>query len=96
MLKKTVASLAVAAFFGGAVQTQVAQADNDDIWDLMNPAWWADRFDDDDDDWRYRYYDYGPGRYAYAGPYGWGYPGYNPQNLMQTKKKQPPAPRLPE
>lgn len=90
MLKNTVVSIAVVAFFGGAVLTQVAHA-GDDIWDLMNPGWWADQFDDDDDDW-WRY-GYGP-----YGPYGWGHPPYwgMPPAPQQTKKKQPPPPRLPE
>lgn len=94
MLKKTVISMAVAAFLGGAVETQVAYAD-DDIWDLMNPAWWVDQMDDDDDDWRY--WRHGPGPYGYGSPYGWGYPpGYAyPPPPQPAKKKQPELP-LPE
>jgi hypothetical protein len=69
MLKRTVIIFAAAAFFGEAVPTQTAQArdyyDDDDIWDLMNPSWWADEFFDDDDDWRYyRRHPYSP----YWGP----------------------------
>jgi hypothetical protein len=66
MLNRTVVIFAAVAFFGGTVPTQTAQArdyyDDDDIWDLMNPAWWAEEmFDDDDDDWwRYRHHRYGP------------------------------------
>ena len=66
MLKRTVVIVAAAAFLGGTVPIQTAQArdyyDDDDIWDLMNPAWWAEEmFDDDDDDWwRYRHYRYSP------------------------------------
>jgi len=63
MLKRTVVIFAAAAFFGGALPTQTAQA-GDDIWDLMNPSWWADEiFDnnhDDDDWWYYQHYRYGP------------------------------------
>jgi hypothetical protein len=60
--------LAAAAFFWGSLPTQTAQA-RDDMLDLMNPSWWADKiFDDDDDDWRYyRHHAYNP---YWAGPYG--------------------------
>jgi hypothetical protein len=71
MLKRTVVILAAAAFFGGAAPTQTAQA-RDNVWDLMNPSWWADEvFDNnhhDDDWWYYRHHHYGP--YG-GGPYGW-------------------------
>ena len=70
MIKRTVVIVAAAAFFWGTVPTQTAQAD-DDIWDLMNPSWWADEiFDDDDDDddwWYYRYHPYSP---YWGGPIG--------------------------
>jgi hypothetical protein len=61
MLKRTVVILAAAAFFWGTAPTQTARA-GDDIWDLMNPSWWADKiFDDDHDDWgHYRYRPYSP------------------------------------
>ena len=61
MLKRTVVILAAAGFFWGTVPTQTAQA-GDDMWDLMDPSWWADKiFDDDDDDWwYYRNYRYSP------------------------------------
>ena len=62
MLKRTVVTLAAAAFFWGAVPTQTAQA-RDDMWDLMNPSWWADKiFDNDHDDdwWYYRHHAYNP------------------------------------
>jgi len=61
MLKRTVVVFAAAAFFWGSVPTQTAQA-GDDIWDLMNPSWWADKmFDNDDDDWwHYRHHAYNP------------------------------------
>ena len=53
MLMKSVVIFVAAAFFGGAVPTQTAQArdyyGDDDIWDLMNPSWWADEFFDDDE-----------------------------------------------
>jgi hypothetical protein len=66
MLKRTVVILAAAAFFWGTVPTQTAQA-RDDIWDLMNPSWWADKMFDNDDDWRhYRHYAYNP---YWGGPY---------------------------
>ena len=71
MLKKTVVFLAAAAFFGGAVPTQTALArdyyGDDDIWDLMDPSWWADEFFDDDDEWHYRH---GPYRPYWGIPYG--------------------------
>jgi len=91
---------AAAAFFGGAVPTQTAQArdyyddyDDDEIWDLMNPAWWADEmFDDDDDDWRrYRHYRHSP---------YWGVPNRRhpqviviqpePETTVQTPETRPP------
>jgi len=61
MLKRTVVILAAAAFFWGTAPTQTAQA-GDDMWDLMDPSWWADKlFDDDHDDWSYyRYHRYSP------------------------------------
>jgi hypothetical protein len=85
MLKRTVVIFAAAAFFGGAVPTQTAQA-GDDIWDLMNPSWWADEmFDDNDDDWRYyRRHHYAP---YWGGPYGGSRPLYvivrQPDNNIQ-------------
>ena len=91
MWKKTVVALGVTSLLLGAMQSRVAIA-GDDIWDLMNPAWW---FDDDDDDWRYGYY--GPGPHAY-GPYGWGAPPpyYGYAYNQPAKKQQPPAPHIPE
>jgi len=70
MLKRTVVILAAAAFFWGIVPTQTAQA-GDDMWDLMNPSWWADKmFDDDHDDGLYhRYHRYSP---YWGAPYGQG------------------------
>ena len=70
MLKRTVVIITAAAFFGGTVPTQTAQARDyydDDIWDLMDPSWWADEFFDDDGDWRY----YGRHHYSpyWAPPY---------------------------
>jgi len=93
MLKRTVVIFAAAAFFGGAVPTQTAQA-GDDIWDLMNPSWWADEmFDDNDDDRRYyRRHHYSQYR---GGPYG----QYRPQYvilLQPETKEQYPEIRLPE
>ena len=85
MLKRTVVIFAAAAFFGGAVPTQTAQA-GDDIWDLMNPSWWADEmFDDNDDDWRYyRRHHYAP---YWGSPYGGSRPLYvivrQPDNNIQ-------------
>jgi hypothetical protein len=93
MLKRTVVIFAAAAFFGGAVPTQTAQA-GDDIWDLMNPSWWADEvFDNNDDDWRYY-------RRHYYNPY-WGghYGGNRPQYvivLQSETKEQYPEIDLPE
>lgn len=94
MLKKTVLSMAVAAILGGVVETRIVQAD-DDMWDLMNPAWWIDKMDDDDDDdWRYWRHGYGP--YGYGGPYGWGYPPpyafQQPQKPSQKKQPEQPIP----
>ena len=48
MLKRIVVIFTAAAFFGGALPTQIARAD--DIWDLMDPSWWYDEMFDDDDD----------------------------------------------
>jgi len=93
MLKRTVVIFAAAAFFGGAVPTQTAQA-GDDIWDLMNPSWWADEvFDNNDDDWRYY-------RRHYYNPY-WGahYGGNRPQYVIvlpSETKEQYPEIDLPE
>jgi hypothetical protein len=93
MLKRTVVIFAAAAFFGGAVPTQTAQA-GDDIWDLMNPSWWADEvFDNNDDDWRYY-------RRHHYNPY-WGahYGGYRPQYVIvlpSETKEQYPEIDLPE
>jgi hypothetical protein len=54
MLKRTVVVLAAAAFLWGAVPTQTAARTGDDIWDLMDPSWWADKiFDNDDNDGLY-------------------------------------------
>ena len=97
MLKKTVVIFAAAAFFGGAVPTQTAQArdyyGDDDIWDLMNPSWWADEFFDDDDDWRYY-------RQRLHSPY-WGPPyDQHPQVIViqpePETKNQNPEIRVPE
>lgn len=97
MLKKTVVIFAAAAFFGGAALTQIAQArdyyGDDDIWDLMNPSWWADEFFDDDDDWRYY-------RHRPYSPY-WGAPhGQQPRVIVilpeADTKNQNPGIRVPE
>jgi len=87
MLKRTVVIFAAAAFFGGAVPTQTAQAE-DDIWDLMDPSWWADEiFDNNDDDWwYYRRHHYSP--YG-GGPYGWSRPLYVIVRQPETKKQYP-------
>ena len=87
MLKRTVVIIAAAAFFGGAVPTQTAQA-GDDIWDLMDPSWWADEmFDNNDDDWRYyRRHHYSSYR---GGPNGWNPPLYVIVNQPETKKQYP-------
>jgi hypothetical protein len=93
MLKRTVVILAAAAFFWGTVPTQTAQA-RDDIWDLMDPSWWADKiFDDDHDDWwYYRYHRYSP---YWGGPYG-----QHPRLIVVLKqpdtKEQNPETRPPE
>ena len=98
MLKRTVVIFAAAAFFGGTVPTQFAQArdyynDDDDIWDLMDPSWWADEiFDNNDDDWRYyRRYRYNP---YWGGPYGWRPPVIVIQ--QPEAKKEHPEIRPPE
>jgi hypothetical protein len=93
MLKRTVVILAAAAFFWGTVPTQTAQA-RDDMWDLMDPSWWADKiFDDDDDDWLY--YRHPPFRTYWGGPYA-----RRPQVIVIQQqpdtKEQNPATRLPE
>ncbi len=95
MQKQKLVLSAVALAVGLGVGTSGVQADSDDFWDMMNPAWWMGLDDDDDDDWKY--WVYGPGRYyrhGYGGPwggYGYGYPGYGyPQ--AQTQKKAAPAP----
>jgi hypothetical protein len=87
MLKRTVVIIAAAAFFGGAVPTQTAQA-RDDIWDLMDPSWWADEiFDNNDDDWRYyRRNHYSP---YWGGPYGWSRPLYVVVQQPETEKQYP-------
>lgn len=93
MVKKTLISMVVATFLGGAVESRIAVAD--DMWDLMNPGWWIDQMDDDDDD-DWRYWRYGPGPYGYGSPYGWGYPpGYAFPPQQPVKKKQPELP-IPE
>ena len=89
MLRKPFFSIAVAVFFWGILQAQMAQASSD-IWDLMNPAWWADHFDDDDDDWDY--WRYGPDPYYYGGPHGWGYPPPYPTQQAPNKKQPAPIP----
>ncbi len=104
MQNKTLAVGALALAMGFGVQG--VQADND-MWDMMNPAWWMGL--DDDDDWEYWYY--GPGRYTWggAGPYGWGggpygpghfgwggYPGPHMLGQQRKKKKPAPAPRIPD
>lgn len=95
MQKKPVFSIAVAVFLWAAIQTQTVQA-RDDIWDLMNPAWWVDQFDDDDD---WDAWHHGPDPYVYGGPYGWGYAPYSgypfPPQPSAMKKQPAPLP-LPE
>jgi len=98
MLKRTVFILVAAALLGGAVPTQTAQAwddhDDDDIWDLMDPSWWADEiFDNDDDDddwWYYRHHPYSP---YWGGPYA-----RQPQVIVIQPETEPqnPEPRLPQ
>jgi len=87
MLKRTVVIFAAAAFFGGAVPTQTAQA-GDDIWDLMNPSWWADEvFDNNDDEWRYyRRHHYNPN---WGGHYGGNRPQYIIVLQSETKEQYP-------
>jgi hypothetical protein len=93
MLKRTVVILAAAAFFWGTVPTQTAQA-GDDMWDLMDPSWWADKmFDDDHDDWLY----YRHHRYS---PYWGASYGQRPRVIVVLQqpetKAQNPETRLPE
>jgi hypothetical protein len=94
MLKRTVVTLAAAAFFWGTVPTQTAQA-RDDMWDLMNPSWWADKmFDNDDDDWLYyRYHRYSP---YWGGPYAQRPRLIVIQQQQPDSKEQNPDTRLPE
>lgn len=93
MLNRTVVIFAAAAFIGGAVPTQIAQAD-DDIWDLMDPSWWANEIfdDDDDDDWWYH-------RYTPYSPYWGGAYVQHPRLIViqqQETEQQNPETRLPE
>ncbi len=103
MQKTAYAAGVLALIMGLGVGVQGVHADND-IWDMMNPAWWMG-LDDDDDDWEYWYY--GPGRYARGGPgpygwggypygpgyYGWGgYPGHYGYGGMQQKAEKAPLP----
>jgi hypothetical protein len=94
MLKRTVVILAAAAFFWGAVPTQTAARAGDDIWDLMDPSWWANEiFDDDDDDWLYyRYHAYNP---YWGGPYGQ-HPRVIVIQQQPDTKEQNPETRPPE
>ena len=88
MLKRTVVIFAAAAFFGGAVPTQTAQA-GDDIWDLMNPSWWADEvFDNNDDDWRYY-------RRHHYNPY-WGPPYAQHPRVIVIQPEPKTKPQYPE
>jgi hypothetical protein len=94
MLKRTVVLLASAAFFWGIAPTQTAARTGDDMWDLMNPSWWADRiFDNDDDDWWYY-------RHRAYNPY-WGVPyAQRPRVIVIQQepdtKEQNPDTTLPE
>jgi hypothetical protein len=91
MLKRTVVIIAAAAFYGGAVPTQTAQArdyNDDDIWDLMDPSWWADEFFDDDDDWRY--YQHRP-----YSPY-WGPPYAQHPRVIVIQPEPETKPQYPE
>jgi hypothetical protein len=98
MPKRTVVVFAAAAFIGGALPTQTAQArdNDDDIWDLMDPSWWADEiFDDDDDDddwWYYQQYRYSP---YWGGPYSQ-YPRVIVILPQPETTDQNPETRLPE
>ena len=96
MLKRTVVIFAAAAFFGGAVLTQTAQA-GDDIWDLMDPSWWYDEIFDDDDDkwWRYRHHRYNP---YWGSPYGWYPPPHEPLviHIQSETTNEIPETELPE
>lgn len=95
MLKRIGFIAAAVAFFWAAVPGQSALADDDDIWDLMNPGWWYDEiFDDDDDDddwWYYEHYRYSP---YWGGPYS-----QRPRVIViQPSETEPqnPETRLPE
>jgi hypothetical protein len=95
MQKRTVVIFAAAALFWGTVPTQTVQA-KDDIWDLMDPSWWADEiFDDDDEDdyddwWYYRHHPYSP---YWGGPYS-----QHPRVIVIQPEttEQNPETRLPE
>ncbi len=96
MLKRTVVILAAAALLGATALTQTARADNDDIWDMMDPSWWADEiFDNDDDDdwWRYQRYRYSP---YWGGPYGWQRPPVIVIQQPPQTEQQNPGTRPPE
>ena len=99
MFQRKILSVLAAAVIGAAGTMASSPTPADDVWDMMNPAWWMG-FDDDDDDWKY--WAYGPGAYAWGGPYGWGgYPGYYgaPPHALAYQpglSQQEPPPKLPE
>jgi hypothetical protein len=108
-IRSTALALAVLSGMAAKVPPAVAA---DDIWDLMNPAWWFGLTDDDDDDWRYwaygpgRYYGYGHGYPGWRWPHGWGSPWYGSgwsypdwitgASAGQTAAAPAPAPKRPE
>jgi len=106
-MHRTRSLLFAAGLLWGVVGSTVENlAVADEIWDLMNPAWWMGL--DDDDGWHHRHHRWG--RYAWDGPwgpnwgggpwgvYGWGYPlGLGPPLVAsQQADDTPPEPRLPE
>lgn len=92
MLKTNVVMLAAAALIASTAPTRTIQA-GDDIWDMMDPSWWADEFFDNDDDedwWRYQrrlYNPYWGGPYM-GGPYGWQRP-YVIHIQTETEPQEP-------
>jgi len=62
--------------------------DDDDIWDLMDPSWWADEFFDDDDDWRYY-------QHRLYSPY-WGPPYAQHPQVIVIQPEPETKPQYPE
>jgi hypothetical protein len=97
MLKRIVVTIAASAFLWWVVPVQADHhRGRDDIWDLMDPSWWADEIFDNndkyDDWWYYRHHQYSP---YWRGPYGWHPPLIIIQEPTETNN-QNPEPERPE